>query len=185
MKRKQVMNIVMLCFALAIMFISIGYAALKANLTITGKATVSGNWKVIFENLGEPTTVGNPDIKEVDLSATEFKLNVELFKPLDAVTYTFDVRNAGTIDAEVVTVVFPDLAALTANNLTYSFTYADGSAIKQGDLLLGNCKSTNLTPCTKQLKLSVKFNDVDRLEQNSMSLSLDSSILYQQAQDID
>lgn len=181
MRRKQVMNIVMLCFALAIMLTSIAYAALKSKLTVTGQATVTGNWKVLFENLGNPTIVGSSNIKNAELSSTKFSLNVELIKPLDSVTYTFDVRNAGTIDAKVVTVLLPDLDTLTANHLTYSFTYADGSEIKTGDLLSGNCSNNNIEPCTKHLKLSVKFNDVSSLEQNSMSLSLDSGILYGQA----
>lgn len=181
MKRKQAMNILILTLVLAIVVTTIAYARLTAQLNITGHASVSGSWKIQFENLSDPIKIGSVGVNGVSLTNTQFSLNVELVKPKDAVTYTFDVVNAGTIDAKIVTVVYPDLDALTANNLTYLFTYADGSEIKAGDLLPGNCSAGNTADCTRHLKVSVMFNDVSNLEANSMQLSLNSSILYQQA----
>ena len=174
MKKKQIMDIVALTFVIALIGTSIAYAALRATLTVSGSATISGaNWDVHFENLAKVSTVGAPNEIEAKLTDTLFSLKLELIKPLDSVTYTFDVKNGGSIDAKIATEVTPDVSAFTANQLTYQFTYADGTTIKSGDLL----KSGE----SKGLKLLVKFNDADALNANSMSLSLDSSILYVQA----
>lgn len=174
MKRKKVMNAVMLFFILAIFGTTIAYAVLSSTLKVSGNAIISDvSWDIHFENLQRTSLVGSINEPIAELSDTLFKLQVELYKPLDAVTYTFDVKNAGSIDAKISTIVTPDIAAFTSNQLTYTFTYADGSALKVNDML----KSGE----TKHLTFSVKFNDVNELNSNSMSLSLDSSILYVQA----
>ena len=106
---------------------------------------------------------------------------MELGKPLDSLSYTFDVVNTGNIDAEIKSITIPTEETLNANDLNYSFTYLDTdssgkekeTAIKIGDTLKANER--------RKLKLVVEYNDVDSLnQQNPVELSLDSSIVYGQ-----
>lgn len=184
MKRNPVMTILTIACIFSVIALSIAYAALRTSLTIEGTATVDGKWQVQFENLSSPVIKGITlaDIKEASLSATIFKLRVELGKPLDSLSYTFDVVNTGNIDAEIKSITIPTEETLNANDLNYSFTYLDTdssgkekeTAIKIGDTLKVNER--------RKLKLVVEYNDVDSLnQQNPVELSLDSSIVYGQS----
>lgn len=185
MKRNPVMTILTIACIFSVIALSIAYAALRTSLKIEGSATVDGKWEVKFENLSSPTITGISlsDIKEARLSSTLFALNVELGKPKDSVTYTFDVVNNGNIDAVIKSITTPTRATLDANDLSYSFTYFDekdangniiATPINIGDTLKVNER--------RKLRLSIRYNDIDSLnQQNPIQLNLDSSIVYGQA----
>ena len=184
MKRNPVMTILTVACIFSVIALTIAYAALRTSLTIEGTATVDGKWQVGFENLSSPTITGISfeDIKEAKLSATMFNLTVELGKPHDSVTYTFDVVNNGNIDARIISVTTPTIETLEANDLSYSFTYFDktdaNGNIIETPIVVGD---TLMVGEKRKLKLSIKYNEIDSLNQpNPIQLNLDSSIVYGQ-----
>ena len=184
MKRNPIMTILTVACIFSVIALTIAYAALKTSLTIEGTATVDGKWQVEFENLSSPTITGIllGDIKEAKLSATMFNLTVELGKPRDSVTYTFDVVNKGNIAAKISSITTPNKETLENNDLSYSFTYFDktdaNGNIVETPIVVGD---TLMVGEKRKLKLSIKYNEIDSLnQQNPIQLNLDSSIVYGQ-----
>lgn len=184
MKRNPVMTILTVACIFSVIALTIAYAALRTSLTIEGTATVDGKWQVEFENLSSPTITGilPGDIKEAKLSATMFNLIVELGKPRDSVIYTFDVVNKGNIDAKISSITTPNKETLENNDLSYSFTYFDktdaNGNIIETPIVVGD---TLMVGEKRKLKLSIKYNEIDSLNQpNPIQLNLDSSIVYGQ-----
>lgn len=184
MKRNPIMTILTVACIFSVIALTIAYAALKTSLTIEGTATVDGKWKVEFENLSSPTITGISlsDIEMADLSSTMFSLKVKLGKPHDSVTYTFDVANNGNIDAKISSITTPDKETLENNDLSYSFTYFDKTDANGNTIETPiEVDDTLMVGEKRKLKLSIKYNDVDSLNQpNPIQLNLDSSIVYGQ-----
>lgn len=184
----KTLAIVAIC--IAVVGLSIGYAALSQTLNITTEATVgsqASNWNIKFVNPGEGQATGTSDVGTITLTSTDVTVSGVILKaPGDAVTYTFDVVNDGTIDAKVSTftqktpTVTGSGDAKTADeelvntNYTYSVTYADGSPIKPDDTLTANE--------TKNLKLTITYGaDATSLPINDVVISgLGATLVYVQ-----
>ena len=131
MKRKN-KSICALFFIVALLCISVGYAVLNSTLTINGKSSISKNtWSVHFENIKitdgsvtasvEPTILNNTTISNFELT---------LDKPGDFYEFTVDVKNTGTIDAMIDSVVkIPDLTDTQKKYLNYVISYQNEQEI--------------------------------------------------------
>jgi hypothetical protein len=167
-----------ICIAVAAL--SIGYAALSQTLNVNGTTTIKGNnWDVHFENLTKPTAVnknlvGSASETSSSLNTTTLTFAANLVLPGDSITYTWDVKNAGTIDAKLSSApVLTGLSEAQAKNVTYTFTYADGTAIAANDTLTAGQ--------TKSLKLVVTYNaSATSVETTDTSLSLSTTLTYVQ-----
>jgi len=102
-KERKIKLLSLVALIVAVLGLTVAFAALSQTLTINGSASVdAAEWDVHFENLSEPTITGaarvinNPVLNGTSIDSLE----VSLTKPGDSVTYTFDVVNNGTIDAE-------------------------------------------------------------------------------------
>ena len=171
-------TILVVILAAVLVVVTVAYALLQTDLNIVGQATIGDSrWDIHFENLNLISNIGGVEITKADLQPTKFSLMLEVEKPADSVTYTFDVTNAGTINAVIQDIVVPDVLVFKEQNLLYTFTYEDGSEIKIGDAL--NSSET------KTVKLVVEYDrNVNVLNQEdlvSKELDLSASILYVQA----
>lgn len=119
--------------------------------------TVDAKWDVHFSNLSEPVVTGTAGVANVPLFTSTYIGNfaVNLNAPGDSVSYTFDVKNDGNIDAilgaysikpPVCTVLSTTKNNLNScENIEYYLTYTDsGEIIAQGDQLKKN-STVNLT----------------------------------------
>ncbi|MDD6093287.1 MAG: hypothetical protein PUB90_01650 [bacterium] len=137
--------------------VSIGYASFSRTLDISGEATVNkSSWKVQFQNLSDPivsganngatvSVISKPTIS--DDGKTIGSYNVSFTTPGDTVSFTFEVANLGTFNAELSSADIPvptctgygdnsaNDAANVCKNLVYSLTYEDGSALNIHDTL--------------------------------------------------
>lgn len=178
---------------IAVIGLSVGFAAFSATLTINGTGTVkASSWQVRFENLsavaktGTATEVTAPTINTNDTNIGDY--SVTLTTPGDSISYTFDVANNGTFDAEVTAITIPtptctgnganaETDALNVcNNVAYTLTYDDGTAIANGDTIKAAEKKT--------MKLTLTYNDsvtADLLAKDDVAISnLGITILYSQ-----
>ena len=175
----RALSIVAVCIAIAAL--SISYATLSQTLTINGTATLkSSTWDVHFENLTVPTKVngglvGSASENSSSVTTTAFAFSADLVLPGDQVTYLWDVTNAGTINAKLSAA--PILTGLTdaqAKDVSYVFTYSDGTAIAANDTLDAGA--------TKHLKLVVTFSSAStQTVATDTALTLSSSLIYVQA----
>lgn len=174
--------------ALAILLIgSIGVAvaAFSSDLYIRGTATVSSSvWDVHFENL-QPATINGAYAQEITAPTIQTSVDgvaaaaiknydVKLKSPGDSIEYTFDVVNAGDMDARIsaiqintgsalscTTAAGVEVASLVCSKLNYTLTYADGAAVANGDKLPSIANGTN----TKTMKLKLEFDPATTTEE--------------------
>lgn len=182
----------------AVLGLTVAFAALSQQLTINGQATVdAATWDIHFANLSEPVLTGGaqvvtaPTIQENSTAIKTFEL--KLTKPGDSVKYTFDVVNAGSIDATLATVVPERLqpvctgtgAAKTedenivcnGNHLTYKLTYtATGEAVKATDEL-NHGETKNLT---LELSFDITQNGALTIANDVQISALDITLNYAQ-----
>ena len=100
MKQKNQRTLAIFALAIAIVATTIAYAALSTTLNISGTVTKKGgSWNIYFTNPSSASIEGSAKASTITLASTQVSFNVELYKPNDSVTYTVDIKNGGTIDA--------------------------------------------------------------------------------------
>ena len=115
--RKMIMYVMMA----ALMFTTVAYAALQATLNINGTVTKKGgSWDIHFANLSEPALTGDAEVGSSTLELTSFTFSASVAKPLDSIVYTFDVVNAGTIDAILDSITLTGKNEAETYNIDYS-----------------------------------------------------------------
>ena len=185
---------------LILLGLSIGFAALATTLKINGTTIITKNtWNVYWDNIDNedgvtPTSI---DIDDEDENNKDniVTFSVTLDKPGDYFEFTVDAVNAGTIDAEVLTIekkyndtLIPEVE--DPNNrvvpayLKYEVKYADGTEITAGDKLL---KANGNTPTTRTVKVRVEYDrnavtnsDINN-QSGTVSHSFSFSVQYGQA----
>lgn len=190
-RRTSFKTLFLLVLAVSVFGLGIAYALLSTTLTISGTTSVSAaTWDIHFNNLGATSTGDATYTLPQFTSATSLTdYEIVLTKPGDSVTFTFDIVNAGTISSTLssLTKGTPSCSGvagsstgttdgpIVCNNLTYSFTYNDGTVITSGDTLnKGETKSVKLTLSYNSSASQVPANDV-------AITNLDITMIYSQA----
>ncbi|MBP3597128.1 MAG: hypothetical protein J6J60_07015 [Clostridia bacterium] len=172
MRKKQKNQKIMVVAIALLLLISIGYAAISTNLTITGTANIAAtSWNVHFENVTPiPGSVSGtnvttvPSVSTNSITTTELTYNVTLEKPGDFYEFTVNVVNGGTINAKIaengiiktMKIGGNDLTAAQAKLVSYTVAYADGTEIAEGDTL-GKSGTAN-NGDTRTIRVRVQFN---------------------------
>ena len=142
---------------IGIISMTIVYANFTRRLQIVSTAKVNAsNWDIHFENLvkvkndtsSAATVISEPSISKERTIISG--LDVELRKPGDYVTYTFDIVNAGDIDAKLYNYTHStptcEKYQSVCNNIKYIIKYTDGNEIKVSDSLKkGQRRNATLT----------------------------------------
>ena len=190
-KERKIKVLSVAALLVAVLGLTVAFAALSQTLTINGSATVNtATWDIHFKNLSEPTLTGDAAVTTaptIDTKGTTIgTYALKLTKPGDSVTYTFDVENSGTINAKITDLVKAETPTCTGtgdsatadakvicDGLTYTLTYTDGgAAVKKEDTLNANE--------TKNLTLELAFES-DSLPANDVEISnLGITITYGQ-----
>ena len=179
-----------IALVIAVVGLSIGFAALQTQLTVNGTAEVTGGtkWDVKFvtSSLNKVET-GSATGTNPTIAATSVNgFKATLLKPGDKVTYYFQVTNAGSFDAKLDSITIGTPTCSTAafcSNLKYTFAYTTdnggeaGTAPAAGDTLAVNE--------TKWLVLSVEYlasADSSTLPSTTVTVSgLSATMNYVQA----
>ena len=137
----KIQNIMLGVLAVGLIGLTVAYASLSQNLTINGTAKVAAaTWDVHFEGMNAGTATGYatlPTTGKLAASGTSVSGNIGTLKaPGDTITYTFNVKNAGSINAKISSITAPKLSCAPANtggsqtvannvcaNLTYTIEY--------------------------------------------------------------
>lgn len=185
-KERKVKTLSIAALIVAVLGLTVAFAALSTQLTINGTAEVkAATWDIHFANLSEATLTGTATVATAPtLAATKIgDYKITIVKPGDGVKYTFDVENKGTIDAKLGTFTKPEPVCTSAGTaaeaakvcagLTYTLTYTDtGAAVKAEDTL---AKGE-----TKNLTLTLSY-DSDSVPTNDVEISgLDITMVYNQ-----
>ena len=175
-KERGAKIIAIVALLIAVVGLTVGYAAYSSTLTINGTATVDpASWKVNFgyktgNSLtgtikGHATETTAPTLADTTISG----FNVTLKAPGDSVTYNFLIKNSGTLNAELASFTMGTLtcapnasgsisqedATKLCGELKYTLAYADGSTITTGTTL-------NATD-SKELELKLEWPSASTL----------------------
>lgn len=92
-------NIVIGALVIAILAMSVGYAALARQLTINGTANLAAEWNIEFTGIETTNTTGATVKGTPTATGTSATFNVELAYPGASATFEITAENKGTIDA--------------------------------------------------------------------------------------
>lgn len=186
---KKVLQIVsMVVLFLAVVGISIGFAMMSTQLSITGTVkVVPATWDIKFlqdysfsDNDTDADETGTPTITDTTITGYE----VTLTKPGDKGTYLFTVKNNGTINAKVSTVTLGSTLTVVGSsqsdedivraNLIYNVTWSDGSTIAAGDELAAGAQ--------RDVRIDVEYSSAaTQLPQDEVTVTgRDLTILFVQ-----
>lgn len=173
-KRYYAQNAAIIVLALAIILMSVGYAAYSTQLQLKGTTTVqSSKWSVVFQNPTKhsSTTISDDDITEFNLTsstALSFKANMSIN---DTYSFVVDVVNDGTFDAKLTdwtltakntttneSLAINDAQTGASNSyLTYTVKWLDGTALAANDPL--KHKVAGQSDNVKKLLVTVKTQE--------------------------
>lgn len=141
---------IIIVLGVAIIIMSVGYAAYGTNFEIKGSTTIKSTfWDVHFENTTSTSNTTVEDFERItpastNSNATSLNFAVAL-KPGEVYEFTTTIRNGGTFDSRLSSISLvgnKDSEDISSDGLEYqnqyikySVTYDDGSEIKNGDLL--------------------------------------------------
>lgn len=178
-KDRKIKVLAITALIITILGLTVAFAALSQTLTINGAATLdAAKWGIKFENLSDGEITGDATINDTAVIADDLvtinNIDVSLSTPGDSVTYTVDLVNEGTINAEIYSIETPTLTEEQERYINFTVTYDDGEEVKQGDILnQGERKNitikiefdkditdTDLPSESQEISLSYKLNFV-------------------------
>ena len=130
-KEGRFQNVLIILLAVAVVGMSIGFAAFSSQLTITGNATFEkAKWEVIWDNttlVETETNATNQGTVVVDNNNMNVTYNVTL-KPHTSYSFTVNAKNNGTFDAKLTGITFTgktpaEVASDYSGKIGYKFTY--------------------------------------------------------------
>ncbi len=134
-RKRDQRNILIGVLLIAIVVMSVGYAAFATTFTIGGTATIPNSWDVAITNISVTNTTGNATSTTSTYTATTATFAANLTAPGDSIEYTITVANAGTTDAklqQLVPVITGDAPAI---NFSFVNPPQANSILKSGEVL--------------------------------------------------
>lgn len=166
-------RVIVYALAIALAVTTVAYAVMQTTLNVSGTVVKKGaSLDIYFANLKTPSLVGNGKSTSATLSSTNIEFTIELSEPLDSVTYYFDVVNSGTINAKLDSITYSGVTTASNKNIGTTFTYSDGTEIKEGDFLAAGV--------TRNLKLKIEYKDVDYIYSTDNKFTIKVTLVYMQ-----
>ncbi len=182
-KERRIKVLSLVALIVAVLGLTIAFAALSQTLTINGRASMgSSQWDVHFENLsnanitGDATEVSKPQI--TDGGITVNNMNVSLVKPKDKVEYTVEIVNDGSITAKVEKIQMTELTEEQSKYLEFYANYSDGRSVSESDILEPNQREV--------VKIVIGFKEdltAEDLPKETTTIDLSLTIDYVQSDD--
>ena len=171
-KERRVKKYALVSLIIAIIGLTVAFAALSQELNISGSGKVDpALWDIYFDNLSEPTINGKASIGEMASIAnkTTLNINVNLAVPNDEVIYTVDLVNNGDVNAEIGSIDV-SLTEEQKKYVEFGMEYVDTSLgeVEVGDVLLA--KTT--APTTLPIKITIKYKDITASELPKENLNI-------------
>ena len=142
---KNFKKIAVAALVLAVVGVSVGFAALGTTLSISGTSTAKTNsWKIEMLNIDNKS--GVTPTTQPTISGTTLTYSVDLNNPGDYYEFTVDVHNDGSLPAKLSAA---PVVTGTSSYITHTVKYSDGTEIKKNDTLA--------VDETKTLKVRVEY----------------------------
>ncbi|NMA50379.1 MAG: hypothetical protein GX951_00815 [Mollicutes bacterium] len=125
-KEKSLQVVIMTVLAVAIIIMSVGFAALTSQLNIAGNVTVKkASYNVHFDTNTYALGTGSQTMsKSPTILGTSVNYDVTLNEPGEFVEFSINVVNEGTIDAYLKSITMTGVSAAQDEYIDYTVTYA-------------------------------------------------------------
>lgn len=185
-KRKEIG--ILLFLVLAVVLMTIGFAAYTQTLNISGTVKVKGSpWDVhyipnqITRTSGsvtpDSTTGDNPTVLE-SVDETDFEFTVTLEKPGDFYEATITAKNYGTVAAQLKSITMSTLTAEQQKYLSYKVTY-NGTEYTAS---ASNLSTAMAAGAEHPVKVRVEYlqpNDANDLPSSDVTVTVTGSLYYE------
>ena len=179
-KHKDFQTGIIAVLVIAVLFMTVGFAAYSSLLNINGTVKVSGNkWSVHFVPNSYVETTGSVEATDVSLDETTMTYKVNLDKIGDSYEFDIDVTNDGTLDAKLVQVAMGGLDSDQKKYIQHVVTY-DGVSYEATTSNLNNLIAGD---ATKKVHVKVTYIQPEvpsDLPENDVNLTLTVALNYQQ-----
>ena len=105
---KNTKNTIIATLFLAILVMAVGYSTFATQLTLNGTAEIVGEWNIKITNIQVQSVNGDVSYETPEFTDTNATFNVTLKKPGDSIVFVITIRNEGTINATLGTVIFKE-----------------------------------------------------------------------------
>lgn len=175
-------SVTIILLVVAIVAMSVGFAAFASNLKIEGTTSVeSSNWNIAFQEDSYQETEGSVTVSDEDrsIAGTSMTYNVTLTQPGDFYEFTINVENKGTFDATLTGITLSSLTPEQAKYLTYTVSYNGSSYTTTQDSL----NIDLLNSATAPVKVRVEYiqpASPEDLPSQVQQISLNATLNYVQ-----
>ena len=163
-------NIVIAALLVAVVIMTIGYAALSQSLRISGTSSIGATWNIRISNMNlvsasDPAIMTTPTVGSNGTSAS---FNVNFTEPGQKITYRLTVHNGGSLDAilrsinmspsgmsssQVTDGIYYDVSGVTANS-----TRCNAGADNKVKLVIGWKQTGTEMPDTLSETITITLN---------------------------
>lgn len=183
-KQKNTQMFVIAILAVAVLTMSVGFAAFSQTLNIDGNVTVAKSiWSIAFDTASYVESSGSVTVSDTNrtLSGTSMTYNVTLSKPKDFYEFTINVKNTGTFDANLTGITMSGLDADKAKYLKYVITYngTEYTTTTEG-LSIALANTTGVAPVKVRVEY-IQPDDSADLPSTQVTVPLTASLTYEQA----
>ena len=183
-KQKNTQMFVIAILAVAVLTMSIGFAAFTETLNIDGNVTVASSvWNIQFDTASYTESSGSVTVSAENrtLTGTAMTYNVTLTKPGDFYEFTVNVKNTGTFDANLTGITMSPLTTEQSKYLTYEISY-DGTTYTSTTTGLSVALAKTTGVASVKVKIAyVQPADPNDLPSSEVTIPLTASLTYNQA----
>ena len=190
-KKRNSQTIINEILAVAVLFMSVGFAAFAQTLNIQGNVTVEPTkWSVHWDTTSYSQTTGSVPVLNGSLTTgttptltnTDVTFGARLTKPGDFAEFSIDAINDGDFDAKLTSITLSPLTTAQSKYLTYTVTYngVEYSATTTGLNISLPATGTN----TVTVKVRVEYitpGQASELPTEAANITLSASFDYEQA----
>ncbi len=189
-KKRNGQTIIIAILAVAILFMSVGFAVYATTLNINGDVEVdAAKWDIHWDSESYTPAAGSVKIynsdmtqEKPDLTNTGVTFKAKLTKPEEYAEFSIDAVNAGTFDAKLKNIkISPVLTEAQKKYLTYTVTYNGNeyeATTNNLSIPLNHGDSNRVT-----VSIKVKYEqpaDPTALPQNAETLEVNVDFDYEQ-----
>ena len=161
-KERRIKALVIVSMLVAMIGLTIAFAALSQTLSINGSAYLdAAKWGIKFQNLENPVTTGEASVTKTAIIESDVSINnigVKLNVPGDSVKYKVDLVNEGTINAKIEKIEKTALTSEQERYLTFKVEDEAGKEITEGEIL--NAGETKNVTIIIEFKKDIEKEDL-------------------------
>lgn len=181
-KQKNTQMFVIAILAVAILTMSVGFAAYSATLNINGNVNIAkAKWSIVWDTTSYALSKNSVVVADGNrtFNTTDFTFNVDL-NPGEFYEFTINAKNEGTFNANLTSITMSDVSA-HSDYLKYE-VYYNGTKYTSSATNLSTALNAGATaPVKVRVEYVIPQDSTKLPSENNVSVTLSASFGYTQA----